>query len=122
MDLSAAIMDRAMLHSDCTSHIPNLRIRGRLCRTNQASNTAFRGFGGPQAMLIANTWMNHVGSKLGLSFEQMQECNMYKEGQSTHFGQVLEHDRLAACWHEAKELADWQTRRAEVDAYNARSR
>ena len=41
-------MDRALMHSDCSYNIPNVRVVGRLCKTNQASNTAFRGFGGPQ--------------------------------------------------------------------------
>ena len=48
LDLTESVMDRALLHSDCCYKIPNVRVVGRLCRTNQASNTAFRGFGGPQ--------------------------------------------------------------------------
>ncbi len=48
LDLSASIMDRALLHIDCVYNIPNLRAVGHICRTNHASNTAFRGFGGPQ--------------------------------------------------------------------------
>ncbi len=47
-DLSHAIMDRALLHADSVYKVPNMRVAGRMCRTNQASNTAFRGFGGPQ--------------------------------------------------------------------------
>lgn len=48
LDLSASIMDRALLHIDCVYRIPNVRAVGHICRTNHASNTAFRGFGGPQ--------------------------------------------------------------------------
>ena len=48
LDLSASIMDRALLHIDCVYRIPNTRAVGHICRTNHASNTAFRGFGGPQ--------------------------------------------------------------------------
>ena len=122
VDLSHAIMDRGMLHSDGTSHLPNVRIRGRLCRTNQASNTAFRGFGGPQGMLVADTWLAHLGHELGLPFEAMQERNMYREGQRTHFGQALEHNRLGKCWAAAKRLSAWGERRAATDAFNAQSR
>ena len=49
LDLSGSVMDRALLHIDCCYAIPNLRAIGHICRTNHASNTAFRGFGGPQA-------------------------------------------------------------------------
>ena len=48
LDLSTSIMDRALLHIDCVYRIPNVRAAGHICRTNHASNTAFRGFGGPQ--------------------------------------------------------------------------
>lgn len=122
VDLSHAIMDRAILHSDGTYHIPNVRIRGRLCHTNQPSNTAFRGFGGPQGMLIANTWMEHLARELGMPFESVQERNMYPEGATTHFGQVLEANRLKDCWQAAMEMADWGNRQASVDAFNAGSR
>lgn len=48
LDLSAAIMDRALLHADAAYKIPNMRVVGFVCKTNIASNTAYRGFGGPQ--------------------------------------------------------------------------
>lgn len=52
LDLSTSIMDRALLHIDCVYNIPNVRASGNICRTNHASNTAFRGFGGPQVLLL----------------------------------------------------------------------
>ena len=48
LDLSASVMDRALLHADCVYKCPNTKVVGHCCRTNHASNTAFRGFGGPQ--------------------------------------------------------------------------
>ena len=48
LDLSKSIMDRALLHCDSCYRIPNLRVQGFVCKTNIASNTAYRGFGGPQ--------------------------------------------------------------------------
>ena len=53
LDLSAAIMDRALLHTDASYKIPNVRVQGFCCRTNIASNTAYRGFGGPQVCVSA---------------------------------------------------------------------
>jgi xanthine dehydrogenase/oxidase len=122
VDLSHAIMDRAILHSDCTAHIPALRIRGRLCRTNQASNTAFRGFGGPQGMLIANMWMDHGARALGMPLAEVFARNMYTAGSVTHFGQSIEGDRLEACWQEVTRSSDWEQRRTAIDGYNAGSR
>ena len=48
LDLTAAVMDRALMHIDCVYKCPNTKVVGYCCRTNHASNTAFRGFGGPQ--------------------------------------------------------------------------
>ena len=56
LDLSAAIMDRALLHIDAAYKIPNVRVVGHCCKTNISSNTAFRGFGGPQASMLLRTW------------------------------------------------------------------
>ena len=50
LDLSASVMDRALMHSDNCYRAPNFRVKGFVCRTNTASNTAFRGFGGPQVL------------------------------------------------------------------------
>ena len=89
MDLSHAVLDRSVLHSDGTYKVPNMRIQARICRTNQASNTAFRGFGGPQGMLVANTWMSHLAGDLGIPFETVQERNMYQKADPvTHFMQA----------------------------------
>ena len=60
-------MDRAMFHADNAYDIPNVRIAGYLCKTNLPSNTAFRGFGGPQAQLVCETWIEGIAKQLGLS-------------------------------------------------------
>ena len=122
MDLSHAIMDRALLHSDCAFHLPAVRITGRLCRTNQASNTAFRGFGGPQGMLVANTWTDALAQKLEVPLCALQQRNLYCDGAVTHFGQTLEHSQLRTCWDGALESALWPQRREAVAAFNATSR
>ena len=53
-------MDRALLHSDCCYKVPHMRVRGHMCKTHQASNTAFRGFGGPQGLMFAEMWIEQV--------------------------------------------------------------
>lgn len=65
------IMERALLHMDNSYKIPNVRGTGRLCKTNLPSNTAFRGFGGPQALFIAEHWMSDVAVTCGLPAEEV---------------------------------------------------
>lgn len=123
VDLSHSVMDRAMSHSDGSFRLPASRIRGRLCRTNQASHTAFRGFGGPQGMMVCNMWMDHVARAVGVPLPSLQRLNLYAaEGDVTHFGQVLTHCRLPRCWEEVVAMASLEARRVEVDAFNATSR
>ena len=69
LDLSLAILERAMFHSDNVYEIPNVRIMGRVCFTNLPSNTAFRGFGSPQGMLIAENWIQRIAVELDMSPE-----------------------------------------------------
>jgi hypothetical protein len=64
-------MERALFHMDNSYKIPNIRGTGRMCKTNLPSNTAFRGFGGPQGMLIAEYWMSEVAVTCGLPAEEV---------------------------------------------------
>lgn len=69
------IMERALFHMDNAYKIPNIRGTGRICKTNLPSNTAFRGFGGPQGMLIAEHWMSEVAVTCGLPAEEVSWTN-----------------------------------------------
>lgn len=66
-DLSLAVMERAVSHSDNCYYVPNIRVSGTVCKTNIHSNTAFRGFGGPQGMMVTETWITHIADELGIS-------------------------------------------------------
>lgn len=77
MDLSYAVLERAILHSDNVYDIPNVRIRGKVCYTNLPSNTAFRGFGGPQGMLIAENWIQRIAMELHKSSEEIRVSNFF---------------------------------------------
>lgn len=71
-DLSGAVCDRALSHIDNCYKIPNLDVRGRPCKTNTMSNTAFRGFGGPQGMFIAESYMEEISDKLGIPVQKLR--------------------------------------------------
>lgn len=117
-DLSRSIMERAVFHMDNAYKIPNIRGTGRICKTNLPSNTAFRGFGGPQGMLIAEYWMSEVAVTCGLPAEEVRRKNMYKEGDLTHFNQKLEGFTLPRCWDECIASSQYQARKMEVEKFN----
>ncbi|XP_028634835.1 xanthine dehydrogenase/oxidase [Grammomys surdaster] len=117
-DLSRSIMERALFHMDNTYKIPNIRGTGRICKTNLPSNTAFRGFGGPQGMLIAEHWMSEVAVTCGLPAEEVRRKNMYKEGDLTHFNQKLEGFTLPRCWDECIASSQYHARKMEVEKFN----
>lgn len=71
-DLSIAVLERAMTHCDNSYRIPNMKLHGRLCKTNTPTNTAFRGFGGPQGMMIAEQYICHVAEYLGKTVEEVR--------------------------------------------------
>ncbi|KAK3320651.1 molybdopterin binding aldehyde oxidase/xanthine dehydrogenase [Cercophora scortea] len=118
-DLSAAVCERAMSHSDGCYLIPNIHVRGRICKTNTMSNTAFRGFGGPQGMFIAESYMSEVADRLGMPVEAFRAINMYKPLQETHFNQPLTDWHVPLMYDQVMAEADYAARRAQVTAFNA---
>ncbi|KAF8539986.1 molybdopterin binding aldehyde oxidase/xanthine dehydrogenase [Trichophaea hybrida] len=117
-DLSAAVSDRALSHVDNCYNIPNVDVRGRPCRTNTVSNTAFRGFGGPQGMFIAECYMEEVADQLSIPVDKLREINYYKEGDITHFNQKLVDYHVPLMVEQLKEEADYESRRQAVDEFN----
>lgn len=75
LDLSASVLERAMFHSDNCYSLKDMRVRGQVCFTNQSSNTAFRGFGGPQGMLIVENWIERIAHELGRRPEEIRVCS-----------------------------------------------
>ncbi|KAJ3533690.1 hypothetical protein NM208_g7875 [Fusarium decemcellulare] len=117
-DLSAAVCERAMTHVDGCYNIPNVHIRGRLCKTNTMSNTAFRGFGGPQGMFIAETYMEEVADRLGMPVEELRQINMYRSDDQTHFGQGLGDWHVPLMYKQVQDEAIYPQRRHAVSEFN----
>ncbi|KAB2606505.1 xanthine dehydrogenase 1-like [Pyrus ussuriensis x Pyrus communis] len=120
LDLSLAIL--AMFHSDNVYEIPNVRIVGRVCFTNIPSNTAFRGFGSPQGMIIAENWIQRIAAELKKSPEEMKEINFQGEGSILHYGQQLKHCTLGPLWNQLKSSCEFSKARYEVDQFNIQNR
>lgn len=120
LDLSEPVVARALCHIDNTYWIPNARVAGRIAKTNKVSNTAFRGFGGPQGMLVIEDVMGRCAPLLGLDPMELRERNFYRQGQSTPYGQPVSHpERISAVWHQVREDAALNERKREIAAFNA---
>jgi xanthine dehydrogenase/oxidase len=117
-DLSAAVVDRALSHIDGCYHIPNVHVRGRICKTNTVSNTAFRGFGGPQGMFIAEQMMEEVADQIGMPVEKFREINLYEPDQETHFNQALQDWHVPLMWKQVITESDYDNRRTEIAKFN----
>ncbi|MGW5861097.1 xanthine dehydrogenase molybdopterin binding subunit [Streptomyces sp. NPDC055239] len=120
LDLSEPVVARALCHIDNTYWIPNARVAGRIAKTNKASNTAFRGFGGPQGMLVIEDIMGRCAPLLGLDPMELRERNFYRQGQVTPYGQlVAQPERISAVWQQVKENGGLADRKREIAAFNA---
>ena len=124
-DLSEAIAARAMCHADNAYHIPHVRVVSHRCRTNTQSNTAFRGFGGPQGMIGIERVIDQVAHHLGLDPLVVRQRNFYAHKFAaaaakgrTPYGQIVEDCVLQDIVPKLADSADYAARRAEIDAFN----
>jgi len=123
LDLSGSIVDRAMFHADNAYYLGDARITGYRCRTNTASNTAYRGFGGPQGMVAIEQIMDHIARERGLDPLALRKRNYYgkQDRNITHYHQQVEDNLLDEITEQLEQSSDYQARRAEISAFNARS-
>jgi xanthine dehydrogenase large subunit len=122
LDLSSPVLARAMFHVDNCYLLPNLKLVGRVCRTHHVSHTAFRGFGGPQGMLVIEEIMARIAAHLNLPAQLVRERNFYADGDETHYGQpVRDADRIRRIWHELTQSSDYALRSSQVAQFNAGS-
>jgi xanthine dehydrogenase large subunit len=120
LDLSEPVMWRSMFHIDNAYKLPAVAVTGRVCRTHKTSQTAFRGFGGPQGMLVIEEILAQGAAKLGLSADLVRERNFYREGDRSHYGeQVRDAGRISLIWNQLKRTSDFAQRRTEIDRFNA---
>jgi xanthine dehydrogenase large subunit len=117
------VLLRALTHIDNAYYIPNLAVRGRIAKTHKASNTAFRGFGGPQGMVVIEEILDRVARSLHLPPDRVRECNFYHgtgETNMTHYGQEIFDNRIARVWQTGKAQASFADRQLAVAQFNQR--
>jgi len=122
MDLSQAVTDRALFHLDNAYYIPAVEFRGQVAKTNLSSNTAFRGFGGPQGMLVIEEIIDRVARRVGLPPEVVRERNLYHgkgPTNTTHYGLEIGDNRVQTIWHQLKQSSDFARRRETTAKWNA---
>ncbi len=120
LDLSEPVLWRALFHADNAYRLPAAELTGYVCRTHKTSQTAFRGFGGPQGMVVIEEIMDQAARRLELPPDVVRERNFYREGETTHYEQpVKDAGRIAAIWAQLKESSAFEKRRAEIQRLNA---
>ena len=122
-DLSDAIVDRAMFHADNGYFLADCYVEGHRCRTNQVSHTAYRGFGGPQGMIVAEAMMDAIARKLGKDPLAVRKLNLYGKDtrNTTQYGMQVEHNLLADLIDKLEASSNYQLRREQMTAFNKNS-
>lgn len=122
-DLSLGVNDRTMFHADNSYFYPQVRIHSKRVKTNTVSNTAFRGFGGPQGMVFAERMMDQIAIALGEDPLAIRKRNFYARGRDvTPFGMKVEDNILKQLVGELETSSDYQRRRKAIANFNASSR
>jgi xanthine dehydrogenase large subunit len=122
-DLSGAVNDRAMLHADNGYYLPNVAITSHRCKTHTVSNTAFRGFGGPQGMMAIEYVIDEIARALGRDPLEVRKANLYGIGERnvTPYGMKVEDNVLPALIARLEKTADYALRRDEIRRFNSTS-
>jgi xanthine dehydrogenase large subunit len=122
-DHTPAVLTRALCHVDNCYFLPNVRMRGLPCKTNTVSNTAFRGYGGPQGMLAIETVVEMVARKLGLSVDAVRRRNFYGIGRNdvTPYGMTVEDNIIERVVDELERSVDLSAWRRDVATFNRQS-
>ena len=120
LDLSGPVMDRALFHVDSSYYIPALCVEGRVVKTNTPSNTAFRGFGGPQGMVVIEDAISRAAEQMGLDPTEVRIKNLYGDAprDRTHYGQLISENRLPMLVPKLIESATYEARKRDIDAFN----
>ncbi|MBW3085774.1 Aldehyde oxidoreductase [Austwickia sp. TVS 96-490-7B] len=120
LDLSEPVLARALCHVDNAYFLPHVEVTGQIVQTHKTSQTAFRGFGGPQGMILIEDVMGRCAPQLGWSPEALRRRNMYAEGQCTPYGQLVRHpERMRDIWDQLAQRCAYAERSRQIEEFNA---
>ncbi|NIA29314.1 MAG: molybdopterin-dependent oxidoreductase [Actinobacteria bacterium] len=117
-DLSTAILERTLFHVTNSYFIPNVKVTAASCRTNLPPNTAFRGFGGPQAMFLIESAIFKAAAEMGLDPAVIQQKNLLDEGDQFPYGMRAKNCHARPCWDGVEKKYDVKKRRTEIEQFN----
>jgi xanthine dehydrogenase large subunit len=117
-DLSTAILERSLFHITNAYFIPNVKATAASCRTHLPPFTAFRGFGGPQAMYVIESAIYLAARKMGIDPWQIQKQNLLAEGDTLPYGMQVQNGRARQCWQKAEDKYKFQDIESGVRAFN----
>ncbi len=123
-DLSTAIMERAMLHSDNSYFIANIKVTGQVCKTHHHSHTAFRGFGGPKGVATIEYIIEQIAHQLKMDPHEVRMKNLYTKvanKNTTHYGQEIKNNVLPELMQELHQKSDYAKRAKEIEQFNSDS-
>ena len=120
LDLSGPVMTRALTHLDNCYFIKSLKAVGYVCKTNTVSNTAFRGFGGPQGMLTIENILYSVSQFLNRPIDEIRKVNFYssQNGLKTPYGQIVKNPRIEKILNKIKKLSNYNERIKDIKEFN----
>ena len=123
-DLSGAINDRAIYHIDNAYFLPNIEINSYRCKTNTVSNTAFRGFGGPQGMFCIENIIENISQKLKLEASEIRKINFYKDKikNTTHYGMKITDNVIEDIFNKLIKKSNYKKRKIEIDNFNKKNK
>ncbi|MGB3827527.1 MAG: xanthine dehydrogenase molybdopterin binding subunit [Ornithinimicrobium sp.] len=119
LDLSEPVLARALCHIDNAYWVPNIHVLGRIAKTHKTSQTAFRGFGGPQGMIVLEDILGRCAPLMGIEADELRHRNFYTSGHTTPYGQPVRHaERLEEIWQQLMQRSDFATRKQDIAAFN----
>jgi xanthine dehydrogenase large subunit len=123
-DLSGAINDRAIYHIDNAYFLPNIEINSYRCKTNTVSNTAFRGFGGPQGMFCIENIIENIAQKLNQEASEIRKINFYKDKikNTTHYGMKITDNVIEDIFNKLIKKSNYKKRKIEIDNFNKKNK
>ncbi len=123
-DLSGAINDRAIYHIDNAYYLPNIEINSYRCKTNTVSNTAFRGFGGPQGMFCIENIIENIAQKLNREASEIRKINFYKDKikNTTHYGMKITDNVIEDIFNKLIKKSNYKKRKIEIDNFNKKNK
>jgi len=120
-DLSGAINERALLHIDNAYYLENISVENFLCKTNTASNTAFRGFGGNQGMMVIENIIDNIARSLKKDPAEIRRRNFYQNYKKniTHYGMKIEDNVIQPIFDKLIKSSNYKGRRLEIKKFNS---